>query len=340
MKHNITVGASHGTPPGPNVPYGILNHKGYDDGYSLWLMGDPFFLCPGPVTEPCVAFNLPGRTDALATPQTAPLGANVWHHIVATYDGAAMNVFVDGGNQASRAKTGNVSPSNAEQGMWIGHGDQPQNVPWSGQYVGELDEVRVSRVARSANWVATEYANQSSPGTFYTASAETPVSTSLLTLTVNYRSISPNSSVVYSTGDASVGAGATTVTFAGGASLPANVGQGDLLTFTGGPAETLYILWRDSATQVTVQGTASSAHVNQTYTISRAFTSLAAWEAVRGGNLVGENRREVGVAYKDGPLNPGVTHRRLHDGPRPLHAAHRGRWSASPGSRRHRRRSR
>jgi hypothetical protein len=306
VKHNITIDAAHGTPPGANVPYGILNHKGYNDGYSLWLLGDSF-LCPGgPVTEPCVVFNLPGQTDSLRTPQTAPVGPNVWHHLVATYDGTTMTVFVDGASHASAAKTGNVPPSNAQPAMWIGHGDQGDNVPWSGQYEGELDEVRISRSSRSADWVATAFANQSSPGTFESFGPETLVATSLSTLTVNHRSIGTNAGVLYSTGDASVGVGTTSVTFAGGASLPGNVGRGDVLTFTGAPAETLFILSRDSATTVTLQGAASSGHTNQTYNITRAFNSLAAWEAGRGGNLAGENRREVGVAYNDGAFNAGV----------------------------------
>ncbi len=35
-----------------------------------------------------------------------------------------------------------------------------------------LDEVRLARAARSAGWIATEYANQSSPATFYTLGPE------------------------------------------------------------------------------------------------------------------------------------------------------------------------
>jgi hypothetical protein len=167
VKHNITVGAAHGTPPTVNAPYGILNQKGYYDGYSLWLEGDPS-PCPGMVTEPCVTFNLPGQTHALRTPQTAPMGPNVWHHIVATYDGATMTLFVDGTSQATLSKTGNAPQSNSQQSMWIGHGDLPDNVTWSGQDEGEVDEVRIARVSRSANWVATTFANESSPGTFET----------------------------------------------------------------------------------------------------------------------------------------------------------------------------
>jgi hypothetical protein len=52
-------------------------------------------------------------------------------------------------------------------------------------------------------------------------------------------------------------------------------------------AETFYILSRDSATQVTTQANASSTHTN--------------------GDLVGENRREVGVAYNDGTFTAGVS---------------------------------
>jgi hypothetical protein len=36
-----------------------------------------------------------------------------------------------------------------------------------------MDEVRVSDVARSADWIATEYNNQSSPGTFCALGSET-----------------------------------------------------------------------------------------------------------------------------------------------------------------------
>lgn len=32
---------------------------------------------------------------------------------------------------------------------------------------GTVDEVRLATVARSAGWIATEFANQSSPSTFY-----------------------------------------------------------------------------------------------------------------------------------------------------------------------------
>jgi hypothetical protein len=121
---------------------------------------------------------------------------------------------------------------------------------------------------------------------------------------VNYRSIGTDPNTIYSTGDASISSGTNVVTFAGGASLPTNIGQGDELVIG---AETFYILSRDSATQVTVQANASSTHTNAGYTISRAYNTFQAWESARDGDLVGENRREVGVAYDDGDFSAGVT---------------------------------
>jgi uncharacterized repeat protein (TIGR01451 family) len=305
VRHNITVNAAHGTPPATGNPYGILNSKGWNDGYSLWLLGDSG-SCGGAITHPCVAFNLPGRTDVLKTPAAAPLGANQWHLVVATYDGTAMRIYVDGVSQGSRTKTGNVAPTVGGESIWIGQADQPENQSWSGQLEGDLDETRISRVARAPNWIATEFNNESSPGAFYAVGAEAPGSNSPATLAVNYRSIGTNGAILYSTGTASVALGATSVLLAG-ATLPGNIGAGDVLTFTGSPAETLYVLARDSATGLTLQGPATSDHTGQTYTITRAYNTLAAWEADRRGDLVGENRREIGVAYDDGPFVSGVT---------------------------------
>jgi Concanavalin A-like lectin/glucanases superfamily len=39
---------------------------------------------------------------------------------------------------------------------------------------GRLDEVRIASTPRSAGWIATEFANQSSPATFYTVGVEQP----------------------------------------------------------------------------------------------------------------------------------------------------------------------
>ena len=124
-------------------------------------------------------------------------------------------------------------------------------------------------------------------------------------LDYNYRSIGTNSGTLYSTGNATISSGSTTVTFGGGASLPVStavgaVGPGDELVIG---SETFYILSRDSDTQVTVQAAATANHTSESYTIKRAYNTIQGWEDDRDGNLVSENRIEVGVCYKDGAFN-------------------------------------
>jgi len=47
-----------------------------------------------------------------------------------------------------------------------------QNTINADYFAGKIDEVRISSTARSADWIATEYANQNSPSTFATISGE------------------------------------------------------------------------------------------------------------------------------------------------------------------------
>jgi len=129
--------------------------------------------------------------------------------------------------------------------------------------------------------------------------------------TTNYRSIGTNAGTLYSTGNASINIGTTAVTFGGGASLPVPaavgaVGQGDRLIIG---SETFYILSRVDDTHVTVQTAAAATHTSEAYTITRAYNDIQSWETGQQGtgNLVGENRIEVGVSYKDGVFTPAAT---------------------------------
>jgi hypothetical protein len=123
------------------------------------------------------------------------------------------------------------------------------------------------------------------------------------------RSIGTNTGNLHASGMASVTIGSTTVTFT--SSLPAQtavgaVGMGDVLVIGG---ETLFIASYDSPTQVTLQSAATVDHSPPTtsFTVTRAFNTLQAWENARDGNLVGLNLMEVGVAYKDGPFTETLT---------------------------------
>ncbi|MCG6923367.1 MAG: right-handed parallel beta-helix repeat-containing protein, partial [Acidobacteria bacterium] len=281
--HNITIDAPHGVGAVPSVPYGILNHKGYDNGgYSLWLNGNSFD-CPGsdPIPEPCVVSNIHGPNYSLRTGTTPPAGvtAGAWHQVVATYDGANMNIIVDGAlSPDSMAKTGNISPSIAEQHVWIGHGDQQQNRGWSGEFEGDIDEVRISRVARSLAWIQTEYNNQSNPGPFYSSIVgPAVVSTSLNTATVNYRSI--GDTTAYSTGSGTCTAtlGSDVISCPSATWVSDNRGQGDRMTIDG-TDYTVSAVDSQTSLHLTAPFTGTPGVGNKSYAMRRQFASPGAWE--------------------------------------------------------------
>ncbi|MFW9773419.1 MAG: DUF2341 domain-containing protein, partial [Candidatus Thorarchaeota archaeon] len=143
---------------------GIVNHKGWYDGYSLFIRRN----------MEKIAFNLPGETHQLTSAWDVTM--NEWHYVAATYDGSWMRIYIDGAQDPNiMSKTGNIEPSSAEKDVWIGHADQPQDVSWSGEWDGLIDELRISRVARSADWIQTEYNNQYNPNSFYSIVNETKV---------------------------------------------------------------------------------------------------------------------------------------------------------------------
>jgi hypothetical protein len=100
--------------------------------------------------------------------ESAALATGVWHHIVGTYSGGIPSLYVGGTRIAtSSGYTDPVKPTsytNFNIGRWNGGSSQYFN--------GWLDEVRVSNVARSSNWVWACYMNQTSNSIFVAASAK------------------------------------------------------------------------------------------------------------------------------------------------------------------------
>lgn len=98
---------------------------------------------------------------------TVPL--NAWSHVVATKSGNTYTVYLNGASDGSASDasaptvSGNVYAGGAEAGI-------------GNPLAGSLDELRVSATARSGDWVATSYNNQSSPGTFYALGTEVAAS--------------------------------------------------------------------------------------------------------------------------------------------------------------------
>jgi len=84
---------------------------------------------------------------------------NVWHYVTHEVGPGGHKIFVDGQQKASGAKS--TSDFTWQTGMTIGFTND------AGYFAGALDEMRVSNIIRSSDWIGTEYNNQNLPGTFY-----------------------------------------------------------------------------------------------------------------------------------------------------------------------------
>ncbi len=94
----------------------------------------------------------------------------VWTHICAVYDGSLASnprffAYVNGALVSSNDASGDI----LSIGEVIYFGKRP-DYSYGGQYHGQIDELRISNLARSSGWVATEYNNQYNPDSFYSIS--------------------------------------------------------------------------------------------------------------------------------------------------------------------------
>ncbi len=78
-----------------------------------------------------------------------------WHHVAATRSGDTVTLYIDG----AVSGTGSMDGAFGNNAYPLRIGDSGEDL--SAVFHGYLDEVRLSSVARSADWIATGYNNQS-----------------------------------------------------------------------------------------------------------------------------------------------------------------------------------
>lgn len=83
-----------------------------------------------------------------------------WHHVAGTFDGAQLRLFADGMPVGSLPATATVAYG---LGKAFSIGNHGQGNTLYDDYVGGIDEVQVSRVARSAAWLKLSFENQRRP---------------------------------------------------------------------------------------------------------------------------------------------------------------------------------
>jgi hypothetical protein len=135
------------------------NAGGFNSNWMVMLQGGYFRL-----------YTVGG--DAVSTPDGGTnLLDGLWYHVVAVRDGSVHTVYVDG------VVDGTVTAAPIDVSDTITEGfSKEDRGDWSG-FTGDLNESYLMKSALSADYIATEYNNQSAPSTFW--SSDLPESTAL-----------------------------------------------------------------------------------------------------------------------------------------------------------------
>ena len=160
-----------------------------------------------------------------------------------------------------------------------------------GYFAGSVDEVRVSQIARSADWIATEYNNEYSPSTFYSLGAATPVSLGNNTQFTQSPAFAesftmPSGGAVSVLGYASVPSG----TLSANPAITANLSYGTT-TFATLTSPTATLLGGGSETISAVTGSTTNFSTG---------TSVTSWTNSYNSGATGANRiLMVGISYRN-----------------------------------------
>jgi cysteine-rich repeat protein len=103
---------------------------------------------------------------------------NNWHMFTITRTGGTLQLYMDGVSQGSNTGAGAAAAITTNtrnlgrDGTWVtaGFGNADQQF-----LAGTIDELRISRTIRSADWITTDYNTQSAPASTFSLGAETLV---------------------------------------------------------------------------------------------------------------------------------------------------------------------
>src|SRR5882672_11423430 len=87
-----------------------------------------------------------------------------FHHIAGTFDGSSLRLYKDGSLIAGPVAASPATSSNPAAVIGSAFG--------AFYFDGDIDELRSTSTNRPTDWIAAEYNNQNSPGTFITMGGE------------------------------------------------------------------------------------------------------------------------------------------------------------------------
>lgn len=118
-----------------------------------------------------VQFGSFGGVNIAVGTNNNSISDDTWYFVCVTRTSGTLQIFLNG---VAGMTDPDATDYTGTGQLWLG----ARQYPGFPQYLdGSLDEVRIIKgAARSADWITTEYNNQSAPGTFITLGSETPLS--------------------------------------------------------------------------------------------------------------------------------------------------------------------
>jgi len=144
--------------------YGGVSNQIIVSKKDSWYSSGGYILQTGGSSASGLYFSWGNGIDVDNYMHTSMCSANEWHHVVGTYDSGTAKIYIDGILEATEAGQNAMAENNDP--LQIGRRG-------TGDYFsGIIDEVRVSNVGRSGEWISTCYQNQDDPSCFYNISNE------------------------------------------------------------------------------------------------------------------------------------------------------------------------
>ncbi|MHA2138965.1 MAG: DUF2341 domain-containing protein [Candidatus Hodarchaeales archaeon] len=120
-----------------------------------------------------------GGSAAISRDSVLTFTTGTWHHVAFTWDSASERIYlyIDGSQDSNNYFKDGDSIDDSTLPVILANVNTGADDRY---YDGKIDEARLSNVARSANWIGTEFNNQYSPYSFYSVGAlEEPPSSEL-----------------------------------------------------------------------------------------------------------------------------------------------------------------
>ena len=138
--------------------FGTIVDKDWESGYSFGVHNS---------TDETIDFSC---NDAGIYEQATndAINENIWFYVVITYDKSNVRFYVNGELDDSDPESASILTNNKD--VLIGSGWDGLSIYYD--YDGLIDEVRISNISRSGDWIKTKYSNQYEPSAFYSIGEE------------------------------------------------------------------------------------------------------------------------------------------------------------------------